>query len=75
MGQRDVQHLFEREGRVDCGGDREQEGRPIARPALVGQRGLELTGRAAQTHQGDGQEDEGNDQQNRNDEQHAGGFH
>jgi len=61
--------------RVDGGGYRQEQGRPVAGAALVGQRGLELARRPAQAHQGDGQQDEGENQQDRNDEQYAGELH
>ena len=75
VGQGDVEHLFEGKRRVDGGGYRQEQGRPVAGAALVGQRGLELARRPAQAHQGDGQQDEGENQQDRNDEQYAGELH
>ena len=68
VGQRDIEHLLEREGRVDCGGDRQQKRGPVSRTALVGQGGFQLTRGAALSHQGHGEQDEGNDEEDRHDQ-------
>ena len=68
VGQGDVEDFLQGEGRVDRGGDREKERRPVTRAALVSQGRFQLTRRAALSHQAHGEQDEGNDEEDRHDQ-------